>query len=142
MKVSIKRIDPSLPLPLYHTTGAAAFDIYSRETLTIAAKSLGFIPTNFIIKIPPGYMLVVVPRSSTPKRKGLLSPHGIGIIDQDYCGEKDEIVLQVYNFTEQEVAIERGERIGQATFVPIDRAEWEEVDKIDAPTRGGFGSTK
>jgi len=141
MEISIKRIEKNLPLPEYQTPGSVAFDLYSRKDMLIEPKSLGFIPTNLIIKIPKGYMLVVVPRSSTPKRKGLSIPHGIGIIDQDYCGEKDELLVQVYNFTNQQVKIERGERIGQATFVPIEKVEFHEVDKMSDDSRGGIGST-
>jgi dUTP pyrophosphatase len=141
MQVKIKRIDASLPLPEYQTIGAVAFDLYSREDMTIAPKTIALVPTNLIIATPKGYMLTVVIRSSTPKKRGLLVPHGIGIIDQDYHGEKDEIMLQVYNFTDQEVAIGRGERVGQATFVRVDRGEWEEVNEMPETNRGGFGST-
>ena len=59
----------------------------------------------------------------------------------DYHGPKDEIGLQVYNFTEQPVMIERGERLMQGLIVPIVRAEWEEVGQIKDSSRGGFGST-
>jgi len=141
MEIRIKRIDKDLPLPEYQTQGSVAFDLYSRKEMAIEPKSLGFIPTNLIIKIPDGYMLIAVPRSSTPKRKGLSIPHGIGIIDQDYCGEEDELLLQVYNFTDKEVKIERGERVGQAVFAPIEKAEWIEVDQMSAQSRGGIGST-
>lgn len=141
MQVKIKRIDTSLPLPEYQTTGAVAFDLYSRIDMAITPKTIALIPTNLIIETPVGYMLTVVTRSSTPKKKGLLVPHGIGIIDQDYHGEKDEIMLQVYNFTDQEVNIARGERVGQAVFVRVDRGEWEEVSEMKETSRGGFGST-
>jgi len=141
MEISIKRIEKNLPLPEYQTPGSVAFDIYSRKDMTIEPKSLGFIPTNLIIKTPPGYALIIVPRSSTPKRKGLSIPHGIGIIDQDYCGEQDELLLQVYNFNNQEVKIERGERMSQAIFVPIAKAVWQEVDQMSENSRGGYGST-
>lgn len=141
MNIRIKRIDRSLPLPAYQTPGSVAFDIYSRIDMTIAPKTLSRIPTNLIIQTPHGYMLVVAPRSSTPSKKGLSIPHGIGIIDQDFCGPKDEINMQVYNFTEGEVSIQRGERVCQGVFVPIERAEWQEIDSLDTKTRGGFGST-
>lgn len=141
MQVNIKRIDTSLPLPEYQTSGSVAFDLYSRIDLTIAPKSLGLIPTNLIIETPKGYMLMVASRSSTPKKKSLLVPHGIGIIDQDYCGEKDEILFQAYNFSDQEVVIAKGERIGQGVFVKIERGDWQEVADMTGPNRGGFGST-
>ncbi len=141
LKARIKRIDKTLPLPKYQTNGSVAFDLYSRLNMEIKPKSIAIIPANLIIEIPKGYMLMLAARSSTPRRKGLSIPNGIGIIDQDYHGEQDEFSLQVYNFTEQKVKIERGERIGQAVFVRIDTAQWEETDKMSDTNRGGFGST-
>ncbi len=141
MEVKIKRIDKSLPLPEYQTIGSVAFDLYSRKKMIIKAKSIGLIPTNIIIEIPNGYMLTVVTRSSTPKRKGLSVPHGIGIIDQDYHGNNDEILLQVYNFTDKDVEIESGERLGQAAFMRVDIATWKETNTMSDIDRGGVGST-
>ena len=139
MRVKIKRIDKSLPLPEYHTSGAVAFDLYSRVDAVIMSKSLERLPTNIIIEIPKGYMLEIKDRSSTLKRKGLYV--STGYIDNDYCGEGDEILLQVYNLTDQEVKVEKGERLGQAAFVRVDVPEWEEVDKMADKNRGGFGTT-
>ncbi len=141
MNVKIKRIDRDLPLPAYHSAGAAGFDLLCREQRTIAPGEVALLPANVIVATPPGYMLLVAARSSTPRRKGLSVPHGIGVIDQDYRGPDDEIHVQVYNFTSAPVTVERGERIAQAVFVRVDQATWEEVDEIAAPTRGGFGST-
>lgn len=141
-KVIIKRIDKSLPLPEYQTSGAVAFDLYSRLDLEIEPKSLGLIPSNLIVKTPSGYMLLLAIRSSTPKRTGLHIPHGIGIIDQDYCGEKDELLIQVFNNSDQYVKIQKAERIGQAVFVKIDKFEFQETDQTKETNRGGFGSTK
>ncbi len=140
MHVRIKRIDPTLPLPTYQTNGSVAFDLYSRIDTTVAPKTIVRIPTNIIVQTPEHYMLVVVPRSSTPQRKGLSIPQGIGIVDQDYCGPNDEILLQFYNFTDSSVSIERGERLGQAAFIRIDKAEFSE-EEIAAESRGGYGST-
>lgn len=139
MKVKIKRIDKTLPLPEYHTPGAVAFDLTARVTTIIEPNSIGRVPTNIVVKIPEGYMLLIKDRSSTAKKKGLLTT--VGFVDQDYCGENDEILLQFYNFQKTPVTVERGERLGQAAFVRIDKAEWEEVEKMNKKTRGGFGST-
>ncbi len=139
MKVNIKRIDNSLPLPEYQTEGAVAFDLYSRIEAEIKPKTLERLPTNIIIEIPEGYMLEVKDRSSTLKRKGLLV--STGYIDNDYHGEEDEILLQVYNLTDNDVKIEKGERLGQGVFVKVEKAEWEEVEKMKENSRGSFGST-
>ena len=140
MKVKIKRVDKSLPLPTYQTAGSVGFDIYSREDVEISSHEIALIPGNIIVETPPGYMLLVALRSSTPRKKGLIKPHGIGVIDNDYCGEGDEIKVQVYNNTDHVVKVEKGERIAQGIFVKIDKFDWEEVDMM-GKTRGGFGST-
>lgn len=141
MKVHIKRVDTTLSLPEYHTGGAVGFDLIAREKIIIPAKGLGFVPNNIIVKIPEGYMLLLANRSSTAKKKGLTIANGVGIIDQDYSGEEDEIKTLFYNFTDQEVIVERGERLSQCVFVRINQAEWEEVSEMKDLSRGGFGST-
>lgn len=141
MKVRIKRIDTSLPLPRYETNGSVGFDFLAREDVIVPSKSIALIPGNVIVEVPSSYMLMVTLRSSTPRKKGLLMPHGVGIIDHDYCGPADEIKIQVYNFTDNSVTISQGEKIAQGIFVHIDKAEWEEVKRIKEESRGGFGST-
>jgi dUTP pyrophosphatase len=141
MKIKIKRIDSSLPLPAYHTSGSVAFDIYARKETSIESKELQLIPSNLIIEAPKGYFLLIASRSSTPKKKGLLTPHGLGIIDQDYHGSNDEIGILVYNFSKKSVTVERGERIAQGLILPVEKAEWVEVDAVREQSRGGFGST-
>ena len=141
MKVKIKRVDKNLPLPRYETRGSVGVDFLCRESVPIDPNSLGLIPANVIVETPPGYMLMVTLRSSTPRKLGLLIPHGVGVIDQDYCGEDDEIKIQVYNFSSNPVTVERGDRIAQGIFVRVDTAQWSEVDRIESETRGGFGST-
>lgn len=141
MDVSIQRIDRTLPLPEYHTDGAAAFDFVTRETTVIEPGAIGLVPGNVIVKVPEGYALLILPRSSLPRKKGLVCPHSLGLIDQDYHGPKDEIFVQVKNVTDTPVTVERGERIAQGLFVKIDRAHFTEVDEHGAESRGGFGST-
>lgn len=139
MKVKIKRVDKALPLPEYLTSGAVAFDLYSRLDVEVSPRSVERIPTNIILAIPKGYMLEIKDRSSTLKRKGLLV--STGYIDNDYCGDSDEILLQVYNLTDENVRIEKGERLGQGVFVKVEIAEWEEVGVMGGNNRGGFGTT-
>ncbi|MCL4387135.1 MAG: dUTP diphosphatase [Patescibacteria group bacterium] len=141
MQVKIKRIDKNLPLPIYETNGSVGFDFLAREDTVIKPKEIKLIPGNLIIETPEGYMLMVASRSSTPRKKGLSLPHGVGIIDIDYCGEEDEVLIQVFNFTDEEVKISRGEKIAQGVFVRVDKAQWLEVDKMKDESRGGFGGT-
>lgn len=141
MNVKIKRIDKELPLPKYETSGAVAFDVIARVETIVPPGEIALVPGNVIVEIPQNYMLILASRSSTPIKKGLMTPHGIGIIDQDYCGPEDELKVQLYNFTKDPVTVARGERIAQGIFARIDRFDWAEVEEIEKPTRGGFGST-
>ena len=140
MKIRITKIRPDIELPQYKTTGAVAFDLAAAEDTTVAPRQIALVPTGLIIATPRGYALIIAARSSTPIKKGLTLPHGIGIIDQDYAGPDDELKIQVYNFTDAPVIILKNERIAQGFFIPIARAEWEE-GAPEETSRGGFGST-
>ncbi len=141
MKIKVKRIDKSLPLPQYETKGSVGVDLITRIDTTVKPKKVGLIPANIVVEVPYGYALILASRSSTPLKKGLSTPHGIGIIDHDYCGEDDELRVQVYNFTGETITVKKGDKIAQGLFVRVDKVEFEEVDKMEAESRGGFGST-
>ena len=141
MKVKITRIDKSLPLPEYHTKGSVACDLYARVKTKIKPKEVVRIPTNLIIATPKGYMFLLASRSSTSLKKGLMPANGIGVGDQDFCGPEDEYQIAVFNYTQKTVIVDRGERIAQGIFVPIEKASWVEVDSHGVKSRGGFGST-
>lgn len=141
MLINIKRIDTSLPMPEYQTDGSGAFDLYSRLDMTIEPHSIARIPANLIIETPPGYVLVVTLRSSSPKRKKFNHPGGIGVVDSDYRGPEDELMIQVYNFSDQEVKVEKGERIAQGLFIEVPKIEFTENGLSSEQSRGGFGST-
>jgi dUTP pyrophosphatase len=141
MDLYIKRVDTSLPLPEYKTKGAVAFDLYSRVDMSIEPFQETLIPLNLIIKVPTGFVLILASRSSYPKKK-LLIPNGFGVIDQDYCGNTDEIKIWAINFSQTNVVVEKGERIAQALLVPIEKAStFVELKVMDEVSRGGFGTT-
>lgn len=141
MQLVVKRVDKSLPFPKYQTEGAVAFDLYARVEMVVKPLEAVLIPLNLIVKVPAGYVFLLASRSSYPK-KGLLIPNGVGIIDQDYSGEQDELKVWALNFTKENIVVEKGERIAQGLLVPLERVkEFVEVDSVVGPSRGGFGST-
>lgn len=140
-KVRIKRIDKTLPLPVYETQGSVGFDLLARTAMTIQPGSIERIPANVVVETPKGYMLMLASRSSTPVKKGLTKPHGIGVIDQDFSGDNDELLIQVYNFTDKPTTVTKGEKIAQGVFIKADQLQFQEVDSMDNQDRGGFGTT-
>jgi dUTP pyrophosphatase len=91
--------------------------------------------------VPSGHCLAILARSSTPLKRGLMVANGVGIVDPDYSGPNDEVMIQVLNITDGEVAIRRGDRLAQGIVLPAPQVIWEEVSSIREVARGGFGST-
>lgn len=140
MKARITRIRQGVALPEYKTREAAAFDIAVCEGGIVPAGGTLFLPTGLVIQAPEGHMLVIAPRSSTFKKKGLRLGNTLGIIDRDFCGPEDELLIYFWNPGTVPVTIEAGERVAQGVFIPITHAEWEEGEPA-GPSRGGWGST-
>ncbi len=148
MKVEIKRVR-GVPLPEYQTAGAAGFDIAVAEDVTVVEGGLTMAPTGLVVAIPQGYMLLILPRSSTFKKWGVTLANTIGVIDSDYCGPEDELRLALTMPAQQEsgysfstiIKMPKGTRIAQGLIVPVVQAQFVEVEEMVAPTRGGFGST-
>jgi len=140
MKLLIKQFDQSLPLPAHKTAGAVAVDLYSRLEMIIEPGEIAYIPMNVAIKIPDGYFVLLAPRSSTHKL-GIMGINGVGIMDRDYCGNDDEYHFAVRNFTDKSVTIEKGTRLCQLILIKCETFEFESVESMPDPSRGGFGTT-
>ena len=138
--VKIKLFDKNLPVPAYQTPGAAAFDLYSRVEIAIAPGETKAVPTGIAIQLPEDYWLLVSARSSLFKR-GLQLINGVGVIDADYCGNDDEIMVLLYNFSAETAQIAPGERLAQGIVMPRLQAVFEPVEALECVNRGGFGTT-
>jgi dUTP pyrophosphatase len=141
MRVKIKKLDPSVELPKYHTGESAGFDIAANANITVGPGETAKIPTGLVIEAPKGHFLLISARSSLPLKKGLAMANGIGVVDPDFAGPNDEIHIIVYNFTKEPVEVKKGERIAQGLFLPVEQAQWEEVEELRDVSRGGMGST-
>ncbi len=140
VNVAIKRFDTTLPLPEYKSSGAAALDLYSRVTTIIAARQVGYVPLNIALELPPDAWVLLAARSSLHK-KNLMMANGIGVGDSDYCGDSDEYRAALYNFSDEPVTIERGERIVQLLILTRQKITLTEKTRFTGPDRGGFGTT-
>jgi dUTP pyrophosphatase len=141
MRLKIRRLDSTIPLPSYGTDEAAGFDLAAAADMTVAPGQIALVRTGLVIEVPTGHFLGIFARSSTPLKRGLIVANGVGIVDPDYSGPNDEIMIQVLNFTGAAVHIARGDRLAQAVVLPAPRVAWQEVEVIRPATRGGFGAT-
>ena len=144
VKVRIKRLPhgKDIELPSYATEHSAGLDLRAcvDKPLTLRPGERALIPTGFIIEIPEGYEGQVRPRSGLAVKKGITVLNSPGTIDADYRGEVKVILI---NLGEEEVTIEKGDRIAQLVIAPVSRVELIEVEEVSTTARGegGFGST-
>lgn len=141
MNIEFKRNHPLAQIPEYKTAGAVAFDIAIVEDVSIPARSMILARTGLIINVPDDHALILASRSSNPMKKGIDLSNSIGIVDSDFCGPNDEIHLVISNLTDTTVELKAGDRVAQGLFVPITRPTFVETEQMQAPDRGGFGTT-
>lgn len=141
INVSFKKIDKSLPDPSKGTEDSAGIDLYVRDYTVVSPKEVTYVPLNVVMKVPVGCYGLLSLRSSTPKKKGLMMANGVGIIDSDYCGENDEIMIPLITIGDEPVVLMAGDRIAQVTIHKIPETSIHFVEKMSDISRGGFGST-
>ncbi len=130
-----------MSLPGYGTKDSAGFDLAAAHDVVVAPRQITLVRTGLVIEVPTGYFLAIFARSSTPLKRGLIVANGVGVIDPDYSGPNDEVMIQVMNVSDSEVKVSRGDRLAQGIVLPAPRVVWEEVNELREMTRGGFGST-
>lgn len=115
-------------------------DLRAAERKHLHVGDFALINLGVSMKIPNGYEAIIAPRSSTFKRYGLIQANGIGIIDNSFSGDDDVWMMPVY--ATREVTININDRICQFRIQKNQPSViFQEVDHLDTPTRGGFGST-
>jgi len=140
MRVKVTRLNPSVPLPVYSTSGAAAFDLAAAENVDIAPGQVKLVGTGLVFQVPDGHFLAIFARSSTPLKRGLAVANGVGVLDSDYSGPADELKIQLVNITNEIVAVKAGDRLAQGIVLQSPRVEFVEGE-TEGVSRGGFGST-
>ena len=138
-------VNKGINLPVRKTKHSAAYDIEAAEKIVLPSFKKGMkptlIPTGLKAYMQSDEVLLIVPRSSGPKKQGISFPHNVGVIDSDYYNNSDNeghIFVQCINLKDEDVVIKKGEAVAQAIFqkyltVDDDNAEGERT--------GGFGST-
>lgn len=141
VKVKIKCLDKSLPLPGYAHAGDAGIDLFSSIVCEIKPFERKLIPTGIKISIPEGYAGFIQPRSGLAIKNGIGIVNSPGLIDSGYRGEVNVILI---NFDNKNIfKIKKGDKICQMVIKKVEYAELVEVDELDDTVRGenGFGST-
>ena len=141
VQISIKRLDPELPVPSYAHPGDAGADLYAAVDLTLDPGERALVPTGIALALPEGYVALVHPRSGLAARHGISVVNSPGTIDAGYRGEVK--VCLVNTDLREPFAVRRGDRIAQLVIQRFETAEFVAADELPESSRGdgGYGST-
>jgi len=171
LTIKVKYIDKTLP-KLQQNEKGDWIDLYSAKELTItnphivtatnrngnetrqyAEFNRYAIPLNVCMELPKGYEAILAPRSSTYKNYGIICQNSFGIIDNTYCGDKDEWGFPSIFMNQGRINI--GDRIAQfrvqlSQFAPwyvklkwlfTNKIRFIEVEHLGNTDRGGYGNS-
>ena len=116
----------------------AGLDIKSRENRLIKAHRGALLHTGLHVQLPHGTAGLLVSKSGLNVNHGITST---GLIDEGYTGE---ILVKLYNNSDEHYQVHAGDKISQLVVIPVLYEDIHIMDSLDENTeRGaqGFGST-
>ena len=127
-------------MPSYAQPGDAGADLRSTVATVVPARGRVLVPTGVSIALPDGYVGLVHPRSGLAHKHGITVLNTPGTVDAGYRGE---IAVNLYNSTDEDFAVEVGDRIAQLVIQQVERAQFIEVEHLPGSDRGegGHGSS-
>ena len=140
-------VDKGINLPVRKTKNSAAYDIEAAEEVILPSFKKGMkptlIPTGLKAYMQSDEVLLIVPRSSGPKKQGISFPHNVGVIDSDYYNNPDNeghIFAKITNASldGKTLHLKQGDAFMQGVFLPFGICD---DDDASAVRTGGFGST-
>lgn len=134
--------DNNIILPKRATTNSAGYDLASATDVAIKPGEIQLIPTGLKVRMNTNEALFIFARSSLSIKKGLIMSNSVGVVDADYYGNADNeghIMVPLMNVRNEEVTIEKGERVSQGVFIAYQRADDDKASRIRR--LGGFGSS-
>ena len=116
----------------------AGLDIRSRENRLVKAHKGALLHTGLHVQLPHGTAGLLVSKSGLNVNHGITST---GLIDEGYTGE---ILVKLYNNSDEHYLVHAGDKISQLVVIPVFYGGIHIVDSLDENTeRGdkGFGSS-
>ena len=141
-KVLIKKLDTTVELPSFKTSGASGMDLmaFIKEPITLKPQKSCLVPTGISVAFHDNFEIQIRPRSGLAAKSNISVLNTPGTIDSDYRGE---IKVILYNHGDNDFLINNKDRIAQMILTPVVKMNLEETDNLPETVRGegGFGST-
>ena len=115
-------------------------DLRAAEHVVMKAGEYRLINLGVAMQLPKGYEAHIIPRSSTFKNFGIIQANHMGLVDESYAGPNDWFYMPAIALRDTEIQI--NDRICQFRIEKHQpQLIFEEVQELNAPDRGGIGST-
>ena len=115
-------------------------DLRCAEDTTMKAGEFKYIPLGVAMELPVGCEAIVVPRSSTFVKYGIIQTNSIGVIDSSYRGDNDYWYFPALAM--RDTFIPKNDRICQFRLLPNQaHIRFNVVTELGNTDRGGLGST-
>ena len=142
VKVFIKKLNSSVQLPSYKTSGASGMDLmaFIEKPIELKPGKSCLVPTGLSVAFSKEYEIQIRPRSGLAAKKNISVLNTPGTIDSDYRGE---LKIILFNHGSENFMINNNDRVAQMVLTPIIKMELEEKNELPETIRGegGFGST-
>ena len=142
LEVSVRRLDPEVPLPVYAHPGDAGCDLVTTEDAELPPGERVVLRTGLALALPEGYAAFVHPRSGLAAHHGVSLVNAPGTIDAGYRGEVQVVVIN--HDPRRTLVLKRLDRVAQLVVQRVEQVVWrEEAGDLPASARGagGHGST-
>jgi dUTP pyrophosphatase len=93
--IQVKYLHDDIPRLAFNPVGDW-IDLYTAVDVSLKEGEHMRIPLGVCIQLPKGYEAMLIPRSSTFGKYGLIQPNSIGLIDESYCGDNDQWFFSAY----------------------------------------------
>ena len=138
-RIRVKYFVPGLE-PIQKISVGDWIDLRAAERVEMRKGDYYLIRLGVGMILPEGYEALVLPRSSTPYKFGIMVANSMGVIDNSYSGDADEWKFPAVAI--RDTVIEKGDRIAQFRIVENQpKLIFETVSNLKAKSRGGIGST-
>lgn len=136
--VKVRKVHPDAVIPTYAHPGDAGMDV-TAVSYEITDRYIEY-DTGLQFQLPPGYVMLIFPRSSVSKTDLVLA-NSVGVLDSGYTGNL-KLRFKVAK-TADCLAYSAGDRVGQIMIIPYPEVNFIETDSFEDTERGsgGFGST-
>ena len=115
-------------------------DLRTAEDVELKQGEYRKISLGVSMQLPAGYEALIIPRSSTFEKYGVLQANSVGLIDESYCGNNDIWSFPAY--ATRDIEIPKNTRICQFRLMKHQEViEFLIVENLEGKDRGGYGST-